>query len=211
MATLDEFTVIVAPTLREAESELKKNQFAAILVDIELPDGDGIRFLSTLLEDRANRQLPVMILSGHGDIQNKVAAFSLGADDFIVKPFDPRELKARVRAKVGRSAALQELKKVRQFGRLEIDLDRQRAFERTNHGEVDLGLTTIEFRILVHLTKRLEQVFTREQIIAAVWGETNITDRTVDSHVAHLRQKLRNQNLAIETLKNLGYRATLKS
>lgn len=207
---LPDFDVVPVFTLKEAEKKIKENEYSALLVDIKLPDGDGLRFLTTVSTDQKFKKIPVLVLSNHSEISNKVMAFSFGAEDFIGKPFDPIELNARVTAKVRRRENEKEETQTRKLGNVVIDFDRQKVFLIAASNEHDLGLTHIELKILSMLTKRLEQVYSREQIMDQVWGETFITDRTVDSHVAHLRQKIDKTAIAIETVKSLGYRAVLK-
>ncbi len=208
--SLSEFTVVTVANLKNAEVELSKNVFDAILLDIELPDGDGLKFFSKLSHDQKHKKIPTLILSGHGDISNKLMAFSVGADDFITKPFDPLELNARLTSKIRKMQIQIEEKKTKKIGDLEIDFDRQRVFQIIKGKEKDLALTSIEIKILTLLSKRTEQVFSREQILSSVWGETAITDRTVDSHIAHLRTKISESSIVIDTVKNFGYRLILK-
>jgi len=207
---LADYEVISTPTLKEAERLLQQITPSALIIDIQLPDGDGLRFLTQISQEDKFKKIPVLILSNHTDISYKVMAFSFGAEDFIGKPFDPIELNARLTAKVKRRAAETEAVQNRQVGDLLIDLDRQKVFLTFNGKEKDLGLTGIELKILSLLTRRMEQVYSREQIMNSVWGETFIADRTIDSHVAHLRQKIQETQVQIETAKNLGYRAVLR-
>ena len=97
--------------------------------------------------------------------------------------------------------------KQKTIGNLLIDLDRQSAFRIENGDESNLSLTSTEFKILVLLTQRLEQVYSREQILDRVWGNTQVSDRTIDSHVGHLRNKLTGLTVMIDTVKNIGFRA----
>jgi DNA-binding response OmpR family regulator len=209
--SLPEFDVITAANLKMAEIELAKHVFDAILLDIELPDGDGLKFFTKLTHDHKHKKVPTLFLSSHSDITNKLMAFSIGADDFITKPFDPRELHARLISKVKKMQSEEEIKKIRRIGNLEIDFDRQKVFHLSKEKQKDLSLTAIEIKILTMLSKRLEQVYSREQILTSVWGETTITDRTVDSHIAHLRTKISDSNVVIDTVKNFGYRIVLRA
>lgn len=211
-ASLKEYTVVAAKTIAEAETLIKRGtQFCALLIDIHLPDGDGLRFLAKITQNSENQSIPVLILSDHAGISNKVMAFTFGADDFIAKPFDPIELQARVTSKIKKKYAILEHSKIRRIGDLLLDADRQKVFWLTNGKETDLQLTAIELKILHLLSKRIEQVYSREQIMDQVWGQTFINDRTIDSHIAHLRQKISSSQVAIETVKAFGYRANLRS
>lgn len=208
--SLNEFEVLSALNLAQAEILLKKHEFNALLVDIQLPDGDGLRFLGQILESQNVQHIPILILSHQSEISKKVMAFSLGAEDFISKPFDPIELKVRVTAKINRYEKNREEKQTKTIGNLLLDFSRQKAFNIQNNHEEDLNLTGIEFKILSMLTRRLDQIYSREQIMNFVWHETFIADRTIDSHVAHLRKKIHPLKLKIKTEKNLGYSASVE-
>jgi DNA-binding response OmpR family regulator len=208
--SLQEYDVTCAASLHEAETQLLSHTYAALLIDIQLPDGDGLRFLAQLSQKPHFKNIPILIFSNYSEISNKVAAFTLGADDFIAKPFDPIELNIRITAKIRKKNSESEQQKTRSLGDLLIDFDRQKVFLLNSSQELDLELTSIEIKILALLTKRLEQVYSREQILQSVWGSTSISDRTIDSHVAHLRQKIKNSQLQIETAKSFGYRAALR-
>lgn len=209
--SLTDYLVHKAKSLKEAEAELNQYKFSALIMDIELPDGDGLRFLSQIMQQEKYKKIPVLVLSHHVDISNKVMAFSVGAEDFIGKPFDPIELNIRLTAKIKRRDAEQDEQKIRKIADVLLDFDRQKSFQVVGFKEVDLNLTSIELKIFSTLTKRLEQVYSRDQLMNLVWGETFISDRTVDSHIAHLRQKIEPTAVTIETSKNFGYRATVKN
>lgn len=210
-ASLGEFHIINASSLKMAQELLSQHVFDALLIDIELPDGDGLKFYTKLTQELKYKKIPALFLSSYGDISNKLLAFSIGAEDFITKPFDPIELNARLSSKIRKYQSQIENLKTRMVGNVEIDFDRQRAFCNLSGKQKDLILTSIEFKILTLLSKRLEQVYSREQILTNVWGETTITDRTVDSHIAHLRTKLEDSTIAVDTVKNVGYRLILKT
>ena len=209
--SLREFHVVCVSRVQDAEVEIAKTEFEALLLDIELPDGDGLKFYSRISQDQKLSRIPAVFITGNSEIANKIMAFSVGAEDYITKPFDPRELSARLNSKIRKNRADQTSKQLRHVGDLEIDFDRQRVVHLRDGGEKVLELTGIEMRILALFSKRLEQVFSREQILNSVWGETHITDRTVDSHIAHLRTKIAGSLVSIETVKNLGYRAIVRS
>jgi len=209
--SLKEFSLSFVSTLKEAEGILAEHSYDAILLDIELPDGDGLKFFSKLTHDLDFKKIPTLILSGHDGIDNKLLAFTIGVDDFITKPFNPLELKARISSKIRKKHEEKEAQKLRLIGDLQIDFDRQKAVQIASGQEHDLLLTTIELKILSLLSKRKEQVYSRPQILQSVWGDIKITDRTVDSHIAHLRNKISASRVIIDTVKNLGYRLIVKS
>lgn len=203
---LRDYNIIIAPTLTAAEIEISKGGFSALVFDIQLPDGDGISFYSRIKSSQKINNLPVVFLTSYDEISYKLLAFSTGADDFISKPFDPLELNARITSKISKYNRTNEENNIKKIGDIEIDLDRQKVYITTNGSETDLNLTAIEQKILILLSNRAEQVFSREQILNNVWANSHITDRTVDSHIAHLRKKIFNSNMEINTVKNFGYK-----
>lgn len=208
--SLKDCDIVTSANLHDAEKELSKTIFDAVLIDIELPDGDGLKFYTRMIHDKNLKEIPTLFISSHDDISNKLIAFSFGAEDFITKPFNPLELNARVSSKIKKKQNELDDKKIRKVGDLKIDFNRQNVFQNIKGKENSLDLTSIEFKILTLLTNRSEQIYSREQILDSVWGNTAITDRTVDSHIAHLRTKISNSSVIIETVKNFGYRFILR-
>ena len=209
--SLREYHVTVVSKISEARRFLQEKKFEALLIDIGLPDGDGLRFLGELASQGDQDVLPVLVISNRDDLSSKSAAFSFGAEDYLCKPFDPLELQIRLDSKIKKHRKLANHEGVRNYGNVTLDLNRYKAYlNRTNFQE-DLNLTTLELKILKLLTHRLEQVYTREQILENVWGQTTISDRTIDSHIAHLRAKLKSTDLVVETAKNIGYLARLRN
>lgn len=182
----------------------------AIVIDIDLPDGDGLRFLKQELQRFQNNNVPTFILSSHTDIAKKMMAFQFGADDFISKPFDPLELKFRLEARLKK--AQQVLLDEKIIGDVVLKPQQYKAFQKSSAGlHKDLALTILELKILTLLSAQMDRIFTRNQIIDSVWGNVAITDRTVDSHIAHLRKKLKQTKIKIMTSQSVGYSATLVS
>jgi two-component system phosphate regulon response regulator PhoB len=203
-AALDQQQVTMAKTLAEAKGALKKQTFDLVILDLELPDGDGMKFLAEIGQEH---QTPVFILTGRTETANKVIAFSLGVDDFISKPFDPLELRARVNAKLKKTATQQDQQAVLKMKDLTIDVEKQRVSIAKAQGGESVSLTSIEFRLLLTFARSPDRVFSRAQLLDKVWGsDIAVTDRTVDTHVGHLRKKISSSNVKIETVLNEGYR-----
>lgn len=198
-----QFQIEFAANLASVREKLREMKFDAILLDLSLPDGDGLRFLTEMPQLITGTLPPVLILTGQTEVPSRVAAFQLGADDFLAKPFEPLELEARLLARIKKSQALREESEVTHLGDVEIDHARIQVMRNSK----DLGFTAIEFKIIVSLTQRLETVLSREQLLEKVWPGTYINERTVDSHIAHVREKLDSSRLKVETVKGLGYRA----
>jgi DNA-binding response OmpR family regulator len=209
-ASLKDFDVYACSGIQEAERQLQKNKFSCMILDIELPDGDGVSFFSQLQSRPDFSSLPTFFLTGKTDLSQKLAAFSLGADDFITKPFEPAELRARVQARLkkSRSSSSNEIK----LGNLTLFKDQMRVMIASSEEKEIVSLTLLEFKILQLLLKDPERIFERDVIIDEVWGKSaNIVDRTVDAHVSHLRKKLSKSNLFIEAIPSIGYKLSVKA
>ncbi|RZA08244.1 MAG: response regulator transcription factor [Proteobacteria bacterium] len=197
------YRVDFVSSLAEAREPLLRQDYAMILLDLGLPDGTG---LDLLVQVKAQaRRVPVICISGATDFESKASAFTLGAEDFIMKPFDPREVRLRVDAKFENLRQQSASAGVLQFGTLRCDLETQRVTYGAD--EKALELTTLEFRILTMLAKNPARVFSRAEILERVWGaQVSVTERAVDVHVSNLRKKLKNTGASVEAVINEGYR-----
>lgn len=175
-----------------------------VVLDLTLPRLDGLSVLRALRKD--DRETPILILSARGQETSKVEGLSLGADDYITKPFGLRELLARVRAALRRSGRGDDL---RHFGAVEVDL---KARSVSIEGR-KIDLTAREFDLLRHFLLHPEVALTREQLMQAVWGIDYFgTARTVDNFIVRLREKLEpdpSRPRHIETVRGVGYRFIL--
>lgn len=197
-----------ASTAREALATTLDRDFHMVLLDVVLPDGDGFELLTQMLKTPKMRDVPVVFLSRHGNLEDKLKGFELGAEDYLVKPVDPLELAARVTAKLKHRphpeshAAPTDLVR----GALRIDVINHRAFLQTNGREEELVLTTTEYRILRFLCQHPDKSLTREQIIKACWDKkTHVMGRTIDRHMSSLRQKLGAQAFYLHSVHGEGY------
>jgi DNA-binding response OmpR family regulator len=201
------YRVTTASNLAEAHQALHRESFALILLDVGLPDGDGFRFCAHLKSGKATRHLPVIFLTGSAELNDKVMGFTLGADDYLTKPFHFQELRLRIEARLRAGSPLSprsEPSSTVAAGNLRIDLHSHRA----RIGEdLSLELTPVEFKLLTWLTRHLDEVFTRQQLIQSIWGgDIHVTARTVDTHVSNLRKKLIACSHAIHSVHGIGYR-----
>ncbi len=205
--SLEDYKVCFCENLAEATKALSKQKFDLILLDLGLPDGDGLQFLTHLSSSPETKDTPVIILSGKSEISNKVLAFSVGAEDFISKPFDPLELKARVAAKLKRSEKNQSKSEALKVGDLSFQVPKQRVAIVTDGKEETIDLTSLEFRLLLTLAKAPERIFSRDFLLSEVWGsDVSVTDRTVDTHIGHVRKKISKSKCKIDTVIGSGYR-----
>lgn len=209
------YDLTFAASLAEARARLLEREYALLILDIGLPDGDGFSFCTELKEQGKFRALPVIFLTGRTELEDKLNGFSLGGDDYIVKPFEGRELKARVQARLARlqqdGAGAED--GIIRVGHLRLKASTQRVYRDLSGGKKsELGLTPIEFKILYHLARHENHVISREQLLATVWGkQTHVFARATDKHVSSLRQKLGDDASCIETVSGAGYRFVSKS
>lgn len=178
-----------------------------VLLDLMLPDGTGLQILNYLNSDPSTQSIPVMLISSTHDVTFKVTAFSLGAEDYVTKPIDPIELRARVEMRLRKSIRHTQNRDVikRNFLELQIPLMRaQILYDGKGHL---LDLTLKEFKILCFLAQHESEVFSRFQLVKSIWGESiNILDRTIDSHICSIRKKLGPYSNYIQSIPGVGYR-----
>ena len=188
---------------REAIKVTESFQPDLILLDLMLPGMDGYQVCT---EIRKNSRVPIIMLTAKGETFDKVLGLELGADDYIVKPFDPKELVARVKAVLRRyeSKAEEADKNVLKFGGLEINLSN---YSVAYNGKT-LDFPPKEFELLSFLAQNPNRVFTREQLLDRIWGYEYVGDtRTVDVHVKRIREKLNSEDeWGIRTVWSVGYK-----
>ena len=197
------FKVISANDGPDAVEITKREKPDLIILDIMLPSMEGTEVCKILKSGDATRHIPIIMLTAKGEEVDRVVGFELGADDYITKPFSPRELILRVKAVLKRKRGQEQEAKIINAGSVTIDVERSLA---TADGKV-LKLTAIEFKLLLALAKSDGRVLSRDALLDRVWGtEVYITDRTVDTHIRRLREKLGKSSKYIETARGFGYR-----
>ena len=195
----DGFGVHVDGDGESALASVRRLKPVAVVLDVGLPKLDGIEVCRTL---RANGDwTPVLFVTARDDEVDRVLGLELGADDYVTKPFSPRELAARVRTVLRRAQGPRQ--PVFEVGRTRLDPQQRRTW--ADGTEIDL--TTTEFDLLAHLMRNRGRVFDRDQLLSAVWGyEAVAGTRTVDVHIAQLRGKL-GEASPIRTVRGVGYSA----
>ena len=172
------------------------------LLDIMLPEEDGISVLKKLRKDGRTARLPIIMLTARGEDVDRILGFELGADDYVVKPFNIRELLLRIRAILRRQVMVESNPVLTRHG---VSVD-PAAHKVTVLGQ-DVELTATEFRLIEDLLRNAGRVRTREELLAAVWGyQFEGYARTVDTHIRRLRNKLGDAAEIIETVRGVGYR-----
>jgi len=189
----------------DGESALQraaKETFDLILLDVMLPGKDGFEVCRELR--RGGSKTPIILLTAKAQEAEKVMGLELGADDYVTKPFSPRELRARIKAALRRTG--EDESQAYRFGDLEVDFTR---CELRRAGE-PVELTALEFKLLAAFVRNRGRVLSREQLLDLVWGrDTFVTDRVVDNHVVTLRKKIEpepSQPRYVSSVRGMGYR-----
>ena len=178
-------------------AKLENDNFDAVLLDVMMPGIDGLEVCRRI---RRKSDVPILMLTARGDETDRIVGLELGADDYLPKPFNPRELLARLRAILRRVRPEGESERI-VVGALTVDLSGRRALL----ADRELELTGIEFDILAALARRAGQVIPRDRLLSAAGrGDVVVSERTIDVHISHVRQKLGDGGL-IKTVRGVGY------
>lgn len=199
------YTTKIASTGKRAQELFLEYNPNLVLLDVMIPGIDGIDVLKWV---RKQGEVPVIMLTAKGDTFDKVLALELGADDYIVKPFEPKELLARVKAVLRRYSADNAKSEIITLSDLSIDPTSYKVI----FNKEDIKMPPKEFELLYYLAKNKNRVFTREQLLCEVWGYDYPGDsRTVDVHIKRLREKLTSgEEWQIETVWGVGYKFEVK-
>ena len=200
------FTVIQAPNASLARSRLREEQPDLVLLDVMMPGEDGLSLCRHIAETRA---IPVILLTAKGEATDRIVGLEIGADDYVVKPFDPRELVARIRSvlrRAGRGAPLAAANEVFEFEGWQLDPLKRRL---TDPEGALVAISSTEFRLLTAFAEHPRQVLDRDRLLDIVQGrEAHLFDRAIDNQISRLRRKIetdsRNPQL-IQTVWGGGY------
>lgn len=174
-----------------------------VLLDLMLPDISGTEVCREMKSDSRTKNIPVIMVTAKGSEIDRVVGFELGVDDYVVKPFSVRELLLRIKAVLRRGVGTEDEVQQAVFGVLKMDIPAHRVWV----NEEEISLTALEFRLLETLYNRKGRVQTREMLLSDVWGiDSDVTTRTVDTHIKRLREKLMECGKYIETVRGVGYR-----
>jgi phosphate regulon transcriptional regulator PhoB len=188
-----------------ALAKIKKGNYDLVILDLMLPGLQGIELCRILRNDPATSSLPVIMLTAKGEEVDKILGLEMGADDYITKPFSPRELVARINAVLRRAKESPAPNRIIKEGDIIIDKD---AYAVTRKG-IPLKLSATEFRLLLYLVEKKGRVFNREQLLNAVWSdEAFVEPRTVDVHIRRLRTQIEENPSSprcIKTMRGAGY------
>lgn len=199
----DDFDVTIATDGESGEIAVLERDFDAVIVDWMMPGISGIQLVRQIREMNQKRSIPIIMLTARGEEEDKVTGLNTGADDYMVKPFSPRELIARLRALLRRTSLDQGTGLLR-YEDLEVDT----STHKVRRNGVPIHLSPKEFRLLLTLIEKPGKVFSREHLLNLVWGHNvYVEDRTVDVHIRRLRQALDigGETGIIRTVRGSGY------
>jgi len=203
------FTLEEAADVRQAQTAIFNRLPDLILLDWMLPDVDGIEFARQLRKNTQTEQIPIIILTARGEETDKIRGLEVGADDYVTKPFSPRELIARVKAVLRRTAPHNATEQL-----IVDSLKLDPAEHRVTIGDHEIQIGPTEFRLLHFFMRHPERVYSRNQVLDQVWGSNvYIEERTVDVHIRRLRKALSEHDYdhLVQTVRGVGYRFSTRN
>ena len=201
------FSALAAADVESAQKSLIDSSPDLILLDWMLPGISGVEWARRLKKDSSYKDMPIILLTARGEEEDKVRGLEIGADDYLTKPFSPKELVARIRAVLRRSGKLQGFSQIA-LGGLVLDTEQHRL----SIGDKQLDVSPTEFRLMQFFMAHPDKVFSRTQLLDQVWGRSvYIEERTVDVHIRRLRKILGDHGKEdmVQTVRGFGYRFSL--
>jgi DNA-binding response OmpR family regulator len=200
----ESYQVTLATNISQANENIS-DKFSMIILDWMLPDGQGVDFLRELRSQKITT--PIILLTAKNELIDKVMGLESGANDYMTKPFEPRELLARIRVQLRNPAPAEEIQIMSETIELP-DLSINLSSRTVIYKNQEIELTKMEFDLLTLMAQTPDRAFSREELLNKVWGFENFpTTRTVDTHVLQLRQKLSND--LFQTIRGIGYKLTI--
>jgi len=205
--SLKAYEVVSAMSIKAAKQLIEKSEeFDCIILDLSLPDGDGLRLFSLLREKPEYASTPVMFLTHSDEIEDKVAAFQLGAVDYLTKPIHPLELKTRIDARLKQAEIKSDSENIIEVGNLRLNLTEQSLIRKDPNANTPLELTAREWKLLLYMAQNKNRILSREQILEHLWPNSHVVDRTIDTHISNLRKKISPTTVEIRSVPGLGYK-----
>jgi DNA-binding response OmpR family regulator len=203
-ALSDAVDLTCVETAKGALNTLANKSFSLLLLDVKLPDGSGIEFCKSMRQLEEYHDLPIFFLTQESEITGKVRSFEAGADDYILKPVDPAELRARVLGQIRRRSNAYSQIRVDNY---RVDFNQHKIFDvAADNSEIPLALTPLEFKIFSHFLKNPTKIFTRGELLRLFWGNNvYLSKNTVDTHISSLRKKLGAGSVGIKSVFKQGY------
>lgn len=210
----EHYKLTMASSYHEGLKVVQSGTFDGFIFDIMLGDGNGFDLLSETRRVKALRHKPVIFLTSRAEVSSKVLGFNLGADDYIVKPCNPEELRVRIDSKIKKFKEMAEHPVDVTHGPLVFNFEMQSvALSQPDEQNTVFDLTPLEFKLLYYLASHEGEALSRDKILNGVWGDTtNVSDRSVDTYVASLRRKLgENYSQLIRSVHGVGYSFTIEA
>jgi len=195
--------ITAVPSVAQALKVIETERFELILMDVNLEDGDGFTLTSIIKQNPLVKNIPVIFITSQDDIDAKTKGFHLGAEDYIVKPFNFAEFKLRVESKLKKSSGASAVTEIER-GNFRIDIPRQRVLLIKENKSIDL--TPLEFKIFYYLVEQSPGTVNREKLMSHVWGQRVNVGRSIDTHVNSLRKKMGIYSGQIKSIYGQGYR-----
>ncbi len=207
-ALADRYQIATAKSVAEGERMLGEKRYDLILLDVSLPDGDGFRLCAQIRNNvTENRKTPVIFLTGHTEIPDKVHGFSVGGDDYLTKPFHIDELTARIEARLKAVRQGSEETENVKVGNLRLSFNSHSIWIAEGSEERTVDVTPIEFKLVAFFVRHANHLYSRHDLIHEIWGnEAEISERSVDSHISNLRKKLIGSSHTIQSIHGRGYK-----
>ena len=207
-ALRDHYRLLFVESYNRAKELIHSEIYDLVLLDIMLDESDGYQLCADIKNSPSLAQKPIIFLSSRAEVNSKVLGFHLGADDYIVKPCDPLELRARVSSKIRRNQEMHNGPQNFMVADWNFRWDRQ-TLEFSGEAQ-PVELTPLEFKLLFYLARHQDQPISRDQILLEVWGAgTHVLERTVDTFVAAIRKKLGARGKAVRSVHGVGYKFQL--
>lgn len=198
----EKFEATTAESGEEGLRQVRLNRPDIIILDLMLPGIGGLDVCKTLKSDNKTKNVPIIMLTAKSEEIDKIVGFEVGADDYVTKPFSPRELTLRIKAVLKRNVGIEKNISTIKFKEIEID----QAGHAVRIGNKEIILTLTEFKLLSYLISNKGKVISRDSLLNNVWGyESDITSRTVDTHITRLREKLGIYEKYLKSIRGVGY------
>ena len=192
-------------TVAKAKEALENENFDLYILDMELPDGKGVDLCSSI--QRKATSSSIFFLTSHTELSDKIFGFAAGADDYITKPFEPLELKARVEAAFRKKVLVEKQSTFLEWEQIQINTLTQEVKIKENGHWTPIELTSLEYKLLMYFAARPNHVVSRDDILDEIWGkDVHVYPRSVDTHVSKLRKKLATMSGLVDSVHGTGYR-----
>lgn len=201
------YKIDCAASLEEAKAKIHSGDYALILLDVVLPDGTAFDLIRDIRDYLELSHTPIIFLTAKNSISDKFTGFSLGADDYVTKPFDTTELMLRVDSLILKSLKRKYHSENIQCGPIRLEVLNMSIFIDENGTERQINVTPIEFKLLLKLIQNNHKVLSRQQLLDSVWGNgVFIEDRSIDKHISAIRKKIHPYGEHIKTMSGVGYK-----